>query len=99
MFSKGPNKYATTTRLLDFLDSLRMWSKDLNEKVYFVSFIWVERVRLDRDSFERKKLQNIERERKGEIIVIFVYLWESVLQISTADSFTVRSGWFLDSEF
>ena len=47
---------------------------------------------MKRDSFERKKqLQNIERKRRGKIIVVFLYPPESIFQIATVDSFTVGS--------
>ena len=53
-----------------------------------------------RDSFEREKqLQNIERERRGKIIVIFARSLESVFHIATADSLTIGSDLFLDSMF
>ena len=55
----------------------------------------------ERDSFKREKqLQIIEREKiRGKIIVIFAYSLESIFHITTADSFTVGSDWFLDSLF
>ena len=40
-----------------------------------------------------------EGERRKEIIVIFAHPLETIFQIATADSFTVGSGWFLDSRF
>jgi len=81
-----------------FLGFLPVWSKGPNEKVRSILshlFKW-RGIRLgerERDLFVRKKhLQNIERERKGKIIVIFVHPPESVFQTAIADSFTVGSG-------
>ena len=71
--------------------------------ILFYLFKW-RGVKLDvytgSDSFEREKLlQIIERERRGEIIVIFTYPLESIFHIAIAYSFTVGSDWFLDSRF
>ena len=71
--------------------------------ILFYLFKW-RGVKLDvytgSDSFEREKLlQIIERERRGEIIVIFTYPLESIFHIAIAYSFTVGSDWFLDSMF
>ena len=46
----------------------------------------------ERDLFVRKKqLQNIKRERREKITMIFAHSPDSVFQITTADSFTVGS--------